>query len=208
MAPVAGGVAGSTFKDRPTTTGRGRHARRPPKSRSGGSVAARSLPKGHRGRQGPRGRPWHLLTVGFAALAVDERFVLHEQLRDGVLAPRGISVLSLPWIAPWRLLGHAHRRDRTGRAPRAVGRPHRTPALPAGRGTRGRALMAQRDRPAAANHARSAGPPGVPARTCCSGRGAVARAREAEAATGDASGSTGGFTFSCDTAPPTARDDR
>ena len=142
--------------------------------------AARYTPAG---RQGPRGRPWQLPAVGFAAPAVDERFAPHEQLRDGVLAPRGISVPFLPWVAPRRPLCHAHHRDRSGGAPRALGRPHRARALPTGRGTRRRVLMP-----------REGGP--------------VARPREAEAATGDASGSTGGFTFSCNTAPPTARDDR
>ena len=42
---------------------------------------------------------WWLLTVGFAVLAVDERFAIHERIRDGVLAPRGITV-PLPWVAP------------------------------------------------------------------------------------------------------------
>lgn len=60
-----------------------------------------------------RGVGWHLL----AALAVDERSALHEQLRVAVPAPRGISVLVLPWVAPGRLLGHA-RRARTSGAPK------------------------------------------------------------------------------------------
>lgn len=41
-----------------------------------------------------------LLAVGFAALAFDERFAVHERIRDGVLAPRGISLPLLSWIAP------------------------------------------------------------------------------------------------------------
>lgn len=45
-------------------------------------------------------RPWQVLAVGFAALAVDERFALHERVRDGVLAPRGVRVPFLPWVAP------------------------------------------------------------------------------------------------------------
>jgi uncharacterized membrane protein YidH (DUF202 family) len=45
-------------------------------------------------------RPWQVLALGFAALAVDERFALHERVRDGVLAPRGIHVPFLPWVAP------------------------------------------------------------------------------------------------------------
>lgn len=44
--------------------------------------------------------PWLVLAGGFAALAVDERFALHERVRDGVLAPRGIRVPFLPWVAP------------------------------------------------------------------------------------------------------------
>ncbi len=41
-----------------------------------------------------------VLAVGFAALAFDERFAIHERVRDGVLAPRGISLPLLTWIAP------------------------------------------------------------------------------------------------------------
>ncbi|KRE35073.1 hypothetical protein ASG73_17180 [Janibacter sp. Soil728] len=41
-----------------------------------------------------------LLALGFAALAFDERFAVHERIRDGVLAPRGISLPLLTWIAP------------------------------------------------------------------------------------------------------------
>ena len=43
---------------------------------------------------------WWLLAGGFAALAVDERFALHERVRDGFLAPRGVTVPFLPWVAP------------------------------------------------------------------------------------------------------------
>jgi hypothetical protein len=43
---------------------------------------------------------WWLLAVGFAALAVDERFAIHERVRDSVLAPRGVTVPLLPWVAP------------------------------------------------------------------------------------------------------------
>ena len=45
-------------------------------------------------------RPWLLLAAGFGALAVDERFALHERVRDGFLAPRGVSLPFLPWVAP------------------------------------------------------------------------------------------------------------
>lgn len=44
--------------------------------------------------------PWLLLAAGFAALAVDERFALHERIRDGFLAPRGVRIPLLPWVAP------------------------------------------------------------------------------------------------------------
>lgn len=43
---------------------------------------------------------WGALGAGLGALALDERFALHERLRDGVLAPRGISVPLLTWVAP------------------------------------------------------------------------------------------------------------
>lgn len=41
--------------------------------------------------------PWLVLALGFAGLAVDERFALHERIRDGLLAPRGIRLPLLPW---------------------------------------------------------------------------------------------------------------
>lgn len=52
---------------------------------------------------------WWLFGVGLAALAIDERFALHERVRDGVLAPRGVEVWFLPWVAPgdFLLLGVA-----------------------------------------------------------------------------------------------------
>lgn len=43
---------------------------------------------------------WWVLAAGFMALAIDERFALHERLRDGVLAPRGVTVPFLPWVGP------------------------------------------------------------------------------------------------------------
>ena len=45
------------------------------------------------------GRTWYVLSAGLTGLAVDERFALHERLRDGVLAPRGVTVPFLPWVA-------------------------------------------------------------------------------------------------------------
>ncbi|MFI6575348.1 hypothetical protein ACIBFB_06070 [Nocardiopsis sp. NPDC050513] len=53
------------------------------------------------GRTGERPRwIWPLLGAGFVALAVDDRFALHERVRDGYLAPRGVTVPFLPWVAP------------------------------------------------------------------------------------------------------------
>ncbi|MBV2364968.1 hypothetical protein ACFPZ0_10255 [Streptomonospora nanhaiensis] len=49
---------------------------------------------------GGRTGVWWLLAAGFAALALDERFALHERVRDGYLAPRGVTVPFLPWVAP------------------------------------------------------------------------------------------------------------
>ncbi|MFL1378658.1 hypothetical protein [Nocardiopsis protaetiae] len=43
---------------------------------------------------------WWPLGAGFFALAVDDRFALHERIRDGYLAPRGVTVPFLPWVAP------------------------------------------------------------------------------------------------------------
>lgn len=45
-------------------------------------------------------RAWVLLSAGFAALAFDERFSVHERVRDGILAPRGIRIPLLTWVAP------------------------------------------------------------------------------------------------------------
>lgn len=43
---------------------------------------------------------WWVLAAGFAVLAFDERFAVHERVRDRVLAPRGVAVPFLPWVAP------------------------------------------------------------------------------------------------------------
>lgn len=42
-------------------------------------------------------RRWALVSLGFCALTADERFALHERLRDGYLADLG---WGLPWGAP------------------------------------------------------------------------------------------------------------
>lgn len=65
-------------------------------------AAAGSLLVAHvlRLTDGARRRTWVLLAAGFTALAFDERFAVHERVRDSVLAPRGIAVPFLPWVAP------------------------------------------------------------------------------------------------------------
>jgi hypothetical protein len=54
----------------------------------------------HTGATGRDRWSWWLFAAGFAALALDERFAVHERVRDGYLAPRDISVPFLPWVAP------------------------------------------------------------------------------------------------------------
>ncbi|MEL7450556.1 MAG: hypothetical protein AAFN78_15190 [Pseudomonadota bacterium] len=57
---------------------------------------------GVRGAGDSRSRPrwiWAVLAVGFAVLALDERFDLHEALRDTVLRPLGVFTNSA-WIKP------------------------------------------------------------------------------------------------------------
>jgi hypothetical protein len=53
--------------------------------------------------------PFVVLAAGFAWLALDERFSIHERLRDNVLAPRGVRVPLLPWVGAgdFLLLGYA-----------------------------------------------------------------------------------------------------
>ena len=77
-----------------------------------------------------------VLAVGFAALAFDERFAIHERVRDRYLAPRDVRLPLLTWIGPgdfllllvalvglaliplvWRCLG----RDRSARVLLVVG---------------------------------------------------------------------------------------
>lgn len=54
-------------------------------------------------------RVWLLFAAGMLMLALDERFAIHERVRDGFLAPRGVSIPFLPWVAPgdFLLLGIA-----------------------------------------------------------------------------------------------------
>ncbi len=69
----------------------------------GALLVAHVLTLLHRSADGPApsgARTWLLLAAGFGALAIDERFALHERVRDRILAPRGITVPFLPWVAP------------------------------------------------------------------------------------------------------------
>lgn len=50
-------------------------------------------------RAGPA-RPWLVLGAGLTVLALDERFALHERIRDRLLAPREISVPILSRVGP------------------------------------------------------------------------------------------------------------
>lgn len=43
---------------------------------------------------------WWFLAAGFGYLAIDDRFALHERVRDSVLAPRGIGIPGMSWLAP------------------------------------------------------------------------------------------------------------
>lgn len=45
-------------------------------------------------------RPYWLLALGFVYLAVDDRFAIHERIRDGYLAPRDVSLPGLGFLAP------------------------------------------------------------------------------------------------------------
>lgn len=65
------------------------------------SLASDISRAGHtRTATGSRAAPWVVLAAGLMALAIDERFALHERVRDGMLAPRGITVPFLPWVGP------------------------------------------------------------------------------------------------------------
>lgn len=44
-------------------------------------------------------RVWWVLAAGLTGLAIDERFALHERVRDRFLAPRNITV---PFCPGWR----------------------------------------------------------------------------------------------------------
>jgi hypothetical protein len=63
-------------------------------------LVASLVPPASPGTKSGGGRPWWVLCAGFAALSIDERFALHERVRDGYLAPRDVSIPLLPWVAP------------------------------------------------------------------------------------------------------------
>ncbi len=44
--------------------------------------------------------PYAALSLGLAALALDERFAIHERVRDRLLAPRDVRIPGLSWVAP------------------------------------------------------------------------------------------------------------
>lgn len=48
----------------------------------------------------PEYREWWLLAAGFGYFALDDRFALHERLRDKVLIPHDIQVAVFPWGGP------------------------------------------------------------------------------------------------------------
>lgn len=47
-----------------------------------------------------RAREWAVLAMAFGYFALDDRFALHERLRDRVLAPRDIRLPWIDWIGP------------------------------------------------------------------------------------------------------------
>lgn len=54
----------------------------------------------HRLRWRDPATAWAVLALGFSGLAFDERFSVHERIRDSYLAPRGVRIPFLPWVAP------------------------------------------------------------------------------------------------------------
>ncbi|HEU0186599.1 MAG TPA: hypothetical protein VFR06_01765 [Gallionellaceae bacterium] len=45
-------------------------------------------------------RDWWLLGGGFFYFALDDRFAIHERIRDKILIPHDISLPFLPWVGP------------------------------------------------------------------------------------------------------------
>lgn len=45
-------------------------------------------------------RDWWLLGGGFFYFALDDRFAIHERIRDRILIPHDISLPFLPWVGP------------------------------------------------------------------------------------------------------------
>ncbi len=68
----------------------------------GALLASHVVPPQHPAASGGRSaaRTWLLLALGLAALAADERFALHERVRDSLLAPRDVRLPFLPWVGP------------------------------------------------------------------------------------------------------------
>jgi hypothetical protein len=52
------------------------------------------------GREAGSAPTWTLVGLGFWVLALDERFAVHERIRDRVLAPRDIRLPLADWIGP------------------------------------------------------------------------------------------------------------
>lgn len=42
---------------------------------------------------------WALLGLGFTGLALDERFAIHERIRDRILEPLNVKISVLPWVS-------------------------------------------------------------------------------------------------------------
>ncbi|MCK4257711.1 MAG: hypothetical protein KAX49_01965 [Halanaerobiales bacterium] len=49
--------------------------------------------------QNRKSRLWSLLVLGFGYLTLDERFALHERIRDSFLSPKGIKIPVFFWTA-------------------------------------------------------------------------------------------------------------
>ena len=45
-------------------------------------------------------RDWQLLAAGFFYCAMDDRFAIHERIRDSILIPHDVRVPFLPWVGP------------------------------------------------------------------------------------------------------------
>lgn len=43
---------------------------------------------------------WLIISTGFILLTLDERFAIHERIRDSILAPRGVKLSIFAWTSP------------------------------------------------------------------------------------------------------------